>query len=117
MQKIPTRFRVDEDMLIAIKCVKGKNFSEKIRKTLNAGLNQKPIDNNNYSDLIKDMHELKREISAVGNNLNQLVFMLNSGYVLRSDDIQPTLLGIKEQFNKWMKITKRVQLNVIEKQR
>ena len=94
---------------------KGTTFSERIRKAITAGLFNKPIDNVDYSDLIKQLQQQKNQISAIGNNLNQLVAMLNSGYILKPDEVKPILIDIKKVFTLAIKTTKKMQSDIIFK--
>ncbi|MBW5290490.1 MAG: hypothetical protein Rsou_1635 [Candidatus Ruthia sp. Asou_11_S2] len=43
-----------------------------------AGLDKKPIDNNDYVDVLASIFEFRQKLSPVGSNLNQLTRLLNS---------------------------------------
>lgn len=72
------RIRMSTKLLTRVKKVRGLTLSDKVRRTLIAGLDKKPIDNNDYVDVLASIFEFRQTLSPVGSNLNQLTRLLNS---------------------------------------
>jgi hypothetical protein len=78
LKKEKLRIRIDTKLLARVKKVRGLTLSDKVRRTLIASLNSKPIDNNDYADVLESIFEFRQVLSPVGSNLNQLTRLLNS---------------------------------------
>ena len=112
MEKIQDKrisLRVSANLLKDISKIKGNSKSDKIKRILEAGLANKPVDNSDYSDLIDAIAELKTEIAPIGGNLNQLALYLNQGRDFSGIGNIEMLSDLQIQFKQWMKITKYLQ--------
>jgi hypothetical protein len=101
---------LDSNLLARVKKTRGKSTSDKIRRTLIAGLNKEPLDNNDYSDVLQSLFEFKLELSPIGNNLNQLMRLLNSEpYLFQGVKNIDTLDDLKNQFKEIVKMQKFIE--------
>ena len=112
MQKIQDKrisIRVSNDLLKNIDTFKGDCRSEKVKRILKAGIDNKSIDTCDYSDLINALFELKIAISPVGGNLNQLALYLNRGNNFDSIENISVLDELQKHFKEWIKIMKYLE--------
>lgn len=101
--------RIDGKMLQDINRFRGKTKSEKIKKIIKAGLEQRVIDNSDYTDIIDAIFELKTELAPIGSNLNQLLRYLNQGNELNDIDNIKLLDDLVPQFKELSKLLKYIQ--------
>ena len=102
--------RISNTLMVDVNNVKGSCRSDKIRRILEAGLSLKSIDNCDYSKIIEAIFELKKSITPIGINLNQIAKVLNSGdFEIENIENIDTLDELRIQFRQWINVMKIIQ--------
>ena len=102
-------FRLNDGLINKIDELKGGNRSEKVRNLIYCGATKERIDESDYSNILNEIHALKMQISPIGNNLNQLIRLLNEGIIVDTEKILPITQELAKPLKKWMQITKAVE--------
>jgi len=71
--------------------------SEVMRRLLREVLNGAP---EYFSDGLEELAAMRRELAAVGRNLNQLVRVLNAGGAASSSEIESTVAAVRDEVRK-----------------
>jgi virulence-associated protein VapD len=103
--------RIESSILNQIKVIKGKSLSDKVKRVIKSGLDNGTIDNIDYSGLLNGLREIKKEISPIGSNINQIALYLNSGgdsEVTALKDVGDAKIKIKELMKLLRSIEKEI---------
>lgn len=109
LQNKKISLRLNSQLVKQIDATRGVNRSNKIKRILEAGLNNQALDNNDYSEIIEALFDLKKKIAPLGSNLNQLVLYLNSGNELNNIKNIDALDKLLIQFKQWIKLMKYIE--------
>ena len=93
---IVLRTRVKPDEWERIKDNAGKSVSGYIRKTALEHMAGGPT-------IASELHELRRQVSAIGNNVNQMAKRVNQGEQAEIGTLQDMLNGIQRDINERLK--------------
>lgn len=106
VRKYFVTLRMNKDELTALKSLKAKTTERSLSNYVRKIVLQKPVivkyRNASADDFIKEMTELKRELNAIGNNLNQAVKKLH-------------LLSQIPEFRSWIRQYERLHLAILTK--
>lgn len=115
VKRLTLRFKASEYDVLEKKCRKTtfRNLSEYCRALLAGEKITVRYRDSSLDEMIEELSVLRRELNAVGNNLNQAVRQINAGHGLAGDGIwmklltiisgqvEPKIKEIKEQMNKY----------------
>jgi phosphoenolpyruvate carboxylase len=109
IQNVRKTVRLSKNIVAEIEKIKGSSFSNKLKRLIASSLEQKPLDNADYSELTEALFDLKREIAPIGSNLNQLALFFNQGADCDGIENIDMLDELQGQFKDWMILMKKIE--------